>query len=186
MQLDMIGLGRMGSNTVRRLLRGGHEFVVYDRNYASVNQLAGEGAIGASSLDDFDGKLNAPRAIWLMIPAAVVDTALADLAARLQKEDIIVDGGNSHYVDDIRRSRELATRGLRYIDSGTSGGVWGLERGYCLMIGGEAAAVRHLDPISRRWRPSAEACLERPDARRSMARRKMATCTAAHPARATS
>ena len=153
MQLGMIGLGRMGANMVRRLLRGGHECVVYDRNDANVKQLAGEGATGASSLDDFVKKLAGPRTVWFMIPAAVVDSTLADLAARLQKGDIIVYGGNSHYVDDIRRSKELAPRGLHYLDVGTSGGVWGLERGYCLMIGGDAQAVTHLNPIFKTLAP---------------------------------
>ena len=153
MQLGMIGLGRMGANMVRRLLRGGHECVVYDRNGANVKQLAGEGATGASSFDDFVKKLAGPRTVWLMIPAALVDSTLADLAARLQKGDLIVDGGNSHYADDIRRSKELAQRGLHYLDVGTSGGVWGLERGYCLMIGGDADAVTHLDPIFKTLAP---------------------------------
>ena len=153
MQVGMIGLGRMGANMVRRLLRGGHQCVVYDRSDTSVKQLAGEGATGASSLDDFVKKLSAPRTVWLMIPAAAVDSSLEDLAARLQKGDIIVDGGNSHYVDDIRRSKELAPRGLHYLDVGTSGGVWGLERGYCLMIGGDAEAVTHLDPVFKTLAP---------------------------------
>jgi len=150
MQLGMIGLGRMGANMVRRPLRGGHKCVVYDRSDANVKQLAGEGATGASSLDDFVKRLRAPRTVWLMIPAAAVDSSLEDLAARLQKGDIIVDGGNSHYVDDIRRSKE---RGLHYLDVGTSGGVWGLERGYCLMIGGDADAVTHLDPVFKTLAP---------------------------------
>ena len=153
MQLGMIGLGRMGANMVRRLLRGGHQCVVYDNNAAGVTQLAGEGATGASSLDDFVKKLSAPRAVWLMIPAAAVDTTLADLAARLQKGDIVVDGGNSHYIDDIRRSKELSPRGLHYLDVGTSGGVWGLDRGYSLMIGGDKDAVLHLDPIFKTLAP---------------------------------
>jgi len=153
MQFGMIGLGRMGVNMVRRLLRGGHQCVVYDRSDANVKQLAGEGATGASSLDDFVKRLRAPRTVWLMIPAAAVDSSLEDLAARLQKGDIIVDGGNSHYVDDIRRSKELAPRGLHYLDVGTSGGVWGLERGYCLMIGGDADAVTHLDPVFKTLAP---------------------------------
>ena len=153
MQLGMIGLGRMGANMVRRLLRGGHQCVVYDRSDANVKQLAGEGATGASSLDDFVKKLSGPRTVWLMIPAAAVDSSLEDLAPRLQKGDIIVDGGNSHYVDDIRRSKELAPRGLHYLDVGTSGGVWGLERGYCLMIGGDSDAVTHLDPLFKTLAP---------------------------------
>jgi 6-phosphogluconate dehydrogenase len=149
----MIGLGRMGANMVRRLLRGGHQCVVYDRNDANVKELAGEGATGASSLDDFVKKLSGPRTIWLMIPAAAVDSSLEDLAALLQRGDIIVDGGNSHYVDDIRHSKELAPRGLHYLDVGTSGGVWGLERGYCLMIGGDSDAVTHLDPVFKTLAP---------------------------------
>jgi 6-phosphogluconate dehydrogenase len=153
MQLGMIGLGRMGANMVRRLLRGGHQCVVYDRNDANVKELAGEGATGASSLDDFVKKLSGPRTIWLMIPAAAVDSSLEDLAALLQRGDIIVDGGNSHYVDDIRHSKELAPRGLHYLDVGTSGGVWGLERGYCLMIGGDSDAVTHLDPVFKTLAP---------------------------------
>ncbi len=153
MQLGMIGLGRMGANMVRRLMRGGHQCVVFDNNVASVQQLAGDGATGASSLDDFVKKLSPPRAVWLMIPAAVVDTTLTDLAPRLQKGDIVVDGGNSHYVDDIRRSKELAPYGLHYLDVGTSGGVWGLERGYSLMIGGDTDAVTHLDPIFKTLSP---------------------------------
>ena len=153
MQLGMIGLGRMGANMVCRLLRGGHECVVYDNNADNVKRLAGEGATGASSLDDFVKKLSAPRAVWIMIPAAVVDTTHAELAARLQKGDIVVDGGNSHYVDDIRRAKELAARGLHHLDVGTSGGVWGLERGYCLMIGGDMDAVAHLDPIFKTLAP---------------------------------
>ena len=153
MQLGMIGLGRMGANMVRRLMRGGHQCVVYDNNAAGVTQLAGEGAIGASSLDDFVKKLSIPRAVWLMIPAVAVDATLADLATRLQKGDIVVDGGNSHYVDDIRRSKELASRSLHYLDAGTSGGVWGLERGYSLMIGGDTDAVASLDPIFKTLAP---------------------------------
>jgi len=186
MQLGMIGLGRMGANMVRRLLRGGHQCVVYDRSDANVKQLAGEGATGASSLDDFVKKLSGPRTVWLMIPAAAVDSSLEDLAARLQKGDIIVDGGNSHYVDDIRRSKELAPRGLHYLDVGTSGGVWGLERGYCLMIGGDADAVTHLDPVFKTLAPGRGSLPEPPDTRRPIARRRMGTCIAALPAQGTS
>ena len=147
MQLGMIGLGRMGANMVRRLLRGGHQCVVYDRSPAAVEALVTEGAVGSISLDDFVSKLSRPRAVWLMVPAAVVDGTLADLTARLGKEDIVVDGGNSYYIDDIRRNHELAAKGIYYIDVGTSGGVWGLERGYCLMIGGPDPAVERLDPV---------------------------------------
>jgi 6-phosphogluconate dehydrogenase len=153
MQLGMIGLGRMGANMVRRLTRGGHQCVVFDRDSANVKQVAGEGATGASSLDDFVSKLAPPRAVWLMIPAAVVDSTVADLATRMQKGDTIIDGGNSYYIDDIRRAKELAARGIHYADVGTSGGVWGLERGYCQMIGGEREMVEHLDPIFKTLAP---------------------------------
>jgi 6-phosphogluconate dehydrogenase len=153
MQLGMVGLGRMGANMVRRLLRGGHECVVFDRDPANVKRLAGEGATGATSSDDFVAKLKPPRAAWLMVPAAAVEGTLTDLAGRLQKGDTIIDGGNSYYIDDIRRARELTARGLHYLDVGTSGGVWGLERGYCQMIGGEADVVRRLDPIFKTLAP---------------------------------
>src|SRR5579872_1745546 len=153
MQLGMIGLGRMGSNMVRRLMRGGHQCVVFDQNYANVNQLAGESAEGAASLADFVKKLTAPRVVWLMVPAAVVDSALHDLTSLLQPGDIVVDGGNSYYIDDIRRAAELNKAGLHYIDVGVSGGVWGLERGYCQMIGGENEQVAHLDPIFKTLAP---------------------------------
>lgn len=153
MQLGMIGLGRMGANMVRRLIRAGHQCVVYDLNPDSVKGMVKDGAVGAASLDDFLGKLSAPRAIWLMVPAAVVDRSLSDLAPNLQKGDMVIDGGNSYYIDDLRRSHELASKGVLYIDVGTSGGVWGLERGYCLMIGGPADAVKHLDPIFRTLAP---------------------------------
>jgi 6-phosphogluconate dehydrogenase len=132
---------------VRRLLRGGHQCVVFDMSPKAVNELAEEKAIGSSSLNDFVKKLEKPRAIWLMVPAAVVDTTIADLLPQLEAEDILIDGGNSYYVDDIRRAKELAAKGIHYVDVGTSGGVWGLERGYCMMIGGEKGVVKHLDPI---------------------------------------
>jgi 6-phosphogluconate dehydrogenase len=147
MQMGMIGLGRMGANMVRRLMRGGHECVVYNNTQAAVQALAGEGAVGAASLDDFLARLAKPRVVWLMIPAAAVDATLTDLAPRLAPGDVVVDGGNSYYRDDIERARRLSLRGLHYIDCGTSGGVWGLERGYCLMIGGERQAVLRLDPL---------------------------------------
>src|SRR4029077_8459965 len=147
MQLGMIGLGRMGANMVRRLQKNGHTCVVYARSAESVNQLAGEGATGASPQDDFIKKLQKPRAIWLMVPAAVVDATLHDLTSKLESGDIVIDGGNSYYIDDIRRAKELSGKGIHYCDVGTSGGVWGLERGYCQMIGGEADIVKHLDPI---------------------------------------
>ncbi len=153
MQLGMIGLGRMGANMVRRLMRGGHECIVYDRNAEAVTALAGEGASGSSSLDDLLEKLQPPRAVWLMVPAAVVDSTLGDLAARMKADDIIIDGGNSYYVDDIRRAGELKSRGIHYVDVGTSGGVWGMERGYCQMIGGETETFRHLDPIFKTLAP---------------------------------
>jgi len=149
----MIGLGRMGANMVRRLIHGGHECVVFDMNRESVSQLAGQGAAGSDSLDDFIKKLRAPRAIWLMVPAAVVDATLGQLVPRLQKGDIVIDGGNSYYIDDIRREKELRDHGLHYVDVGTSGGVWGLERGYCQMIGGEPEIIGHLDPIFKTLAP---------------------------------
>jgi 6-phosphogluconate dehydrogenase len=153
MQLGMIGLGRMGANMVRRLIKAGHECVVFDMNPGNVAQLGKEGAAGSSSLDDFISKLKPPRAVWLMVPAAVVDQTLQQLASRMQKGDIIIDGGNSYYIDDIRRAKELQPRGIHYADVGTSGGVWGLERGYCLMIGGEPDIVKHLDPIFKTLAP---------------------------------
>jgi len=147
MQLGMIGLGRMGANMVRRLMRAGHECVVFDMSSDAVETMADEGAVGAKDLDDFVTKLSAPRAIWLMVPAAVVDESIEDLAARLDTGDILIDGGNSYYKDDIARAKRLSTKGIHYVDVGTSGGVWGLERGYCLMIGGETDVVQRLDPI---------------------------------------
>ena len=153
MQLGMIGLGRMGANMVRRLMKAGHECVVYDRNVDAVQALAKEGAKPAASLDEFVAKLAAPRAVWLMVPAAVVDSSIADLRKRLAKDDILIDGGNSYYIDDIRRAQELAPQGIHYVDVGTSGGVWGLERGYCMMIGGPDAAVARLDPIFKTLAP---------------------------------
>lgn len=147
MQLGMIGLGRMGANMVRRLIRGGHECVVFDTNKDNVQALVKEGAVGSSSLDEFMGKLKGPRAVWMMVPAGIVDKLMPDYVSRMQKGDILIDGGNSYYIDDIRRSKELAPKGIHYLDVGTSGGVWGLERGYCMMIGGDEGAVKHLDPI---------------------------------------
>src|SRR6478672_10661348 len=147
MQLGMVGLGRMGANMVRRLIRAGHEGVVFDRSPKAVDELVKEKAVGGSSLQDFVQKLQRPRAVWLMVPAAVVDQSISDLLPHLERDDIIIDGGNSHYVDDIRRAKELAAKGIHYVDVGTSGGVWGLERGYCMMIGGESDVVQHLDPI---------------------------------------
>jgi 6-phosphogluconate dehydrogenase len=153
MQLGMIGLGRMGANMVRRLQKAGHHCVAFDRNAASVKEVARDGATAASSLDDLVKKLQRPRAIWLMVPAAVVDATLQDLAGKLDAGDIVIDGGNSYYIDDIRRANELATKSLHYVDVGTSGGVWGLERGYCQMIGGEKQIVEHLDPILKSLAP---------------------------------
>jgi 6-phosphogluconate dehydrogenase len=147
MQLGMIGLGRMGANMVRRLMSAGQECVVFNRSPGPVRELAAEGATGATDLDDFVAKLAKPRAIWLMVPAAVVDPTIDDLAMRLEAGDILIDGGNSYYKDDIARAQRLHPRGIHYLDVGTSGGVWGRERGYCLMIGGEAETVRHLDPV---------------------------------------
>src|SRR5882672_9977138 len=147
MQIGMIGLGRMGANMVRRLVRGGHECVVFDRSPKAVDELVHEKAIGAADLQEFVKKLKKPRAVWLMVPAAVVDETIAGLLPYLESGDTLIDGGNSYYVDDIRRGKELAAKGIHYVDVGTSGGVWGLERGYCMMIGGETAAVQRLDPI---------------------------------------
>jgi 6-phosphogluconate dehydrogenase len=155
MQIAMIGLGRMGANMVRRLIKGGHACVVFDMSSKAVADLARDKAVGASSLADLVGKLEKPRKVWLMVPAGVVDKAIADLVPHLEKGDILIDGGNSYYVDDIRRARELAPKGIDYVDVGTSGGVWGLDRGYCMMIGGPDAAVRQLDPIFKTLAPGA-------------------------------
>ncbi|MFI1369230.1 phosphogluconate dehydrogenase (NAD(+)-dependent, decarboxylating) [Streptomyces griseochromogenes] len=153
MQLGMIGLGRMGANLVRRLMRDGHHCVVSDVNADAVAELADEGATGANSLQDFVAKLDKPRALWLMLPAAIVDSILDQLEPLLEPGDILIDGGNSYYRDDITRAKRLADKSLHYVDCGTSGGVWGLERGYCLMIGGEDEVVAHLDPIFRTIAP---------------------------------
>ena len=147
MQIGMIGLGRMGANMVRRLIKGGHQCVVFDMSPKAVQGLVEEKAVGSSSLADFVKKLAKPRVVWLMVPAAVVDKTIADLLPHLEAEDIVIDGGNSYYIDDIRRAKELAPKKIHYVDVGTSGGVWGLERGYCMMIGGEKGVVKHLDPI---------------------------------------
>ena len=153
MQLGMIGLGRMGANMVRRLVRGGHECVVCDLNPASVQQLASEGAVGSTDLADFAKKLSTPRAVWLMVPAAAVDAMIDRLLPHLSKGDILIDGGNSYYIDDIRRANALAEKGIQYADVGTSGGIFGLDRGYCLMIGGPQDVIQHLDPIFKRLAP---------------------------------
>jgi 6-phosphogluconate dehydrogenase len=153
MQLGMIGLGRMGANMVRRLIGGGHECVVFDMSPEAVAELAKEKALASLSLADFVGRLAKPRSVWLMVPAAAVDSTIADLLPLLDKGDILIDGGNSHYADDIRRAEELAAKGIHYVDVGTSGGVWGLERGYCMMIGGETDIVQRLDPIFKTLAP---------------------------------
>jgi 6-phosphogluconate dehydrogenase len=153
MQLGMIGLGRMGANMVRRLLRGGHDCAVFDMSPKAVDELVQEKAVGASDLRDLIKKLKAPRAVWLMVPAAVVDKSIASLVPLLDAGDTIIDGGNSYYIDDIRRAKELAAKGIHYVDVGTSGGVWGLERGYCMMIGGEEQIVNRLDPIFKTLAP---------------------------------
>ncbi|HYX01604.1 MAG TPA: decarboxylating 6-phosphogluconate dehydrogenase [Reyranella sp.] len=147
MQLGMIGLGRMGANMVRRLLKSGHECVVFDMSAAAVAELVKEKATGAGSLAEFIKKLSKPRAVWLMVPAAVVDKSIADLLPHLESGDILIDGGNSYYIDDIRRAKELKPKSIHYVDVGTSGGVWGLERGYCMMVGGEPETIGHLEPI---------------------------------------
>jgi 6-phosphogluconate dehydrogenase len=147
MQLGIIGLGRMGANMARRLLRAEHQVVVYDRSVGPIKAVEKEGASGTTVLGDFIKKLQAPRAVWIMIPAGFVDKMIAELLPLLEPGDMLIDGGNSYYVDDIRRAKELAAKGIHYVDVGTSGGVWGLERGYCMMIGGEKEVVRHLDPV---------------------------------------
>ena len=153
MQIGMIGLGRMGANMVRRLLKGGHECVVFDVSPNAVQELVQEKAIGASDFRDFVSKVQKPRALWLMVPAAAVDQTIAELLPHLEAGDTLIDGGNSYYVDDLRRAKGLAPKGIHYVDVGTSGGVWGLERGYCMMIGGEAEAVQRLDPIFKQLAP---------------------------------
>lgn len=155
MQIGMIGLGRMGANMVRRLLKDGHECVVFDRSATAVEGLVAEHAIGAASLMELVNRMQTPRAIWMMVPAGVVDALVADLAPLLSPGDILIDGGNSHYVDDIRIAKDLAPRQIQYVDCGTSGGVWGLERGYCLMIGGPPDAIRRLDPVFKTLAPGA-------------------------------
>jgi 6-phosphogluconate dehydrogenase len=174
MQIGMIGLGRMGANMVRRLIKGGHECVVFDMSPKAVQDLAKEKAIGASSLQEMAKKLAKPRAIWMMVPAAVVDKTIADLLPSLEKDDILIDGGNSYYVDDIRRAKQLGTKGIHYVDVGTSGGVWGVERGYCEMIGGEVSVVKHLDPIFATLAP------EMGSASRTPGREKVKGGTAEH------
>jgi len=155
MQIGIIGLGRMGANMALRLLAGGHECVVFDKSPKAIEELARQKAVGSSSIADFVKKLDKPRAVWLMVPAAVVDATIGELLPHLASGDILIDGGNSYYVDDIRRAKELSSKGIHYVDVGTSGGVWGRERGYCLMIGGEASVVKRLDPIFARLAPGA-------------------------------
>src|SRR5690606_34040616 len=153
MQIAMIGLGRMGANMVRRLVKGGHDCLIFDLSPKSVEALAREGAIGTSSIAELSRSMAKPRSVWLMVPAAAVDKTIAELLPHLDADDTIIDGGNSYYVDDIRRANELAQRQINYVDVGTSGGVWGLERGYCMMIGGPDEAVRRLDPIFKTLAP---------------------------------
>ena len=167
MQLGMIGLGRMGANMVRRLINGGHQCVAFDMFPKAVEDLVKEKAIGATSLADFVQKLTKPRAIWVMVPAGVVDKTIADLLLLLDRGDILIDGGNSYYIDDIRRAKELAAKGIHYVDVGTSGGVWGLKRGYCMMIGGEPEVVGRLDPIFKTLAPGAGS-IERTPGREKM------------------
>ena len=174
MQVGMVGLGRMGANMVRRLMRGGHQCVVFDVSPKAVEALAKEGATGAKSLDDFTAKLSKPRATWMMVPAGVVESTLGQLEARFEREDIIVDGGNSYYIDDIRRAKALRAKGIHYVDSGTSGGVWGLERGFCQMVGGETGVVKHLDPILSTLAPPIDS------APRTPGREKVTGSTAEH------
>jgi 6-phosphogluconate dehydrogenase len=192
MQLGMIGLGRMGGNMVRRLMKGGHSCVVYDRAADATRALAGEGAVGSTTLDDFIGRLQPPRVVWLMLPAALVDTMIGQLEPQLKPGDIIIDGGNSFYRDDVDRAKRLASTGLHYVDCGTSGGVWGLERGYCLMIGGEPDIVKRLDPIFATLAPGPPEAVPTTGAAPTnlgaapTKRRSAAICTAARRARDTS
>ena len=153
MQIGLVGLGRMGANMAKRLMNGGHDVVVSDLSEKAVQDLEGAGAKGSTSLEDFLGKLNTPRVVWLMVPAGAVDSMLEKITPHLESGDILIDGGNSYYIDDIRRSKELETKGIKYLDVGTSGGVWGLERGYCMMIGGAAETVQYLDPIFKTLAP---------------------------------
>ena len=162
MELGMIGLGRMGTNMVRRLLRAGQQCVVYDLHPEAAQALVKDGAVGTTSLEDFAKKLKLPRAVWMMVPAAVVDPTLAALVPLLERDDVVIDGGNSYYHDDIRRAAELKPKGIHYLDVGTSGGVWGAERGYCLMIGGDESVVRRIDPIFSTLAPSIEAAPRTP------------------------
>ncbi len=186
MQLGMVGLGRMGANMVRRLIRAGHECVVFDRTPSVVNDMAKEGAVGSSSYPDMMKKMKAPRAIWLMVPAGVVDQTIAQILPNLEPGDILIDGGNSYYVDDIRRAKELAPKRIHYVDVGTSGGVWGLERGYCMMIGGENDVVKHLDPIFAALAPGRGDVPRTPGVKSWAEPQSRATCIAGRTAPATS
>ena len=185
MELGMIGLGRMGSNMVRRLQRAGHQCVVYDIHPDTVDALAKEGAVGTTSLDDFVRKMKKPRTVWLMVPAAVVDTTLKTLIPLLEADDVVIDGGNSYYHDDLRRAADLKAKSIHYVDVGTSGGVWGSERGYCLMIGGEETIVKRLDPIFAALAQVSTRRRERPVERRWAAPPNTAICTAVPAARVT-
>jgi len=176
MQLGMVGLGRMGANMVRRLMRGGHTCVAYDVNGSSVAALAKDGATGATTIEAFVGSLTKPRAVWMMVPAAVVEDTVTALAAHLEAGDILIDGGNSHYVEDIRRAAALKATGIHYVDVGTSGGVWGADRGFCLMIGGETDVVRHLSPIFATLAPPMESAPQTP----ARAAKPSGTSTAEH------
>ncbi len=180
MQLGMIGLGRMGANMVLRVMRAGHKCVVYDVHAEAIQALVKEGATGATSLKDLVGKLEKPRAVWLMVPAAIVDQTLSELVPLLERGDTVIDGGNSYYHDDIRRAKDLTPKGLHYVDVGTSGGVWGLERGYCQMIGGEPDAVKRLDPIFAALAPGRDAAPPTPDRSSSREPPTRATSTAVH------
>ena len=163
MQLGMVGLGRMGSNLARRAMRAGHECVAFDVNADTVEELSNEGAIGARSIEEFVEKLQTPRAAWVMVPAGdITEQTVNELAARMQQDDVIIDGGNSYYRDDIRRARQLSQRGIHLVDCGTSGGVWGLDRGYCLMIGGEEQVVERLAPLFEAIAPGVEAAARTP------------------------
>jgi len=185
MQLGMIGLGRMGSNMVRRLMAAGQECVVYDIHPQAVKDLEKENAVGAHSLEEFVSKLSQPRAIWMMVPAAVVDRTLSDLVPLLSKGDIVIDGGNSYYHDDIHRSVDLKVKGIHYVDVGTSGGVWGAERGYCLMIGGEEAIVRRLDPVFAALAPPIDSAPRTPGREMVGGTAEMDICTVGQTARGT-
>ena len=179
MQLGMIGLGRMGANMVRRLIKDGHQCVVFDQLPQAVKELVKDKAVGAASLADLVKKLDKPRAIWLMVPAAAVDKTIADLVPLLEAGDTLIDGGNSYYIDDIRRAKELALKGIHYVDVGTSGGVWGLERGYCMMIGGDPKVVQRLDPIFATLAPASATSRPRRDVKILAALPSLAIFTAA-------